>query len=195
MSKDLANPLQALVKKAALTLPANTGSTALQQARIDKRAGEVVILADVSGSMESPAAGGRRKIDVLRDAVGAARGGARLVAFSRAAREVQQIPEPESSTDLAAGLEFARRFDPGVTLVISDGEPDSESDALAVARQFRGAIDVLYIGLESNTHAIDFMRRLAAASGGTVTINDVATPAGVRMLQQRIAGLLPGPAR
>lgn len=193
MSKELTNPLQALVKKAAQTLPATTGKTALQQVKLERRAGATVILADVSGSMESEAADGRRKIDLLREAVNAARGSARLVAFSQQAREVEQIPEPESNTDLAAGLALVKTLDPGTTLVISDGEPDSQAAALAVARTFRGAIDVLYIGPAGNAGAIDFMRRLAAAAGGQVTLNDIAAPEGVRLLQRRIAGLLPGP--
>ncbi|MHB1057259.1 MAG: vWA domain-containing protein [Rhodanobacter sp.] len=193
MSKEISNPLQALVKRAAQTLPAKTGKTALQQVRIDRRAGAAVILADVSGSMESDAADGRRKIDMLREAVNGARGAARLVAFSRHAREVEYIPDPESNTDLAAALEHVHAMDPGTTLLISDGEPDNEAAAIAAARKFRGAIDVLYIGPEGNVRAIDFMRRLAAAAAGSVTINDITTTAGARLLQQRIAGLLPGP--
>ncbi|RNK52987.1 VWA domain-containing protein [Xanthomonas vasicola] len=193
MSKELTNPLQALVKKAAQTLPATTGKTALQQIKLERRAGAVVILADVSASMDSVAADGRRKIDLLRQAVAAARGTARLIAFSQRAREVEQIPEPESNTDLAGGLAAVRELDPGTTLLISDGEPDNEAAALAQARMFRGAIDVLYIGPEGNSRAIDFLRRLAAAAGGHVTINDIAAPTGARLLQQRIAGLLQGP--
>ncbi|RNK44282.1 VWA domain-containing protein [Xanthomonas vasicola] len=188
MSKELTNPLQALVKKAAQTLPATTGKTALQQIKLERRAG-----ADVSASMDSVAADGRRKIDLLRQAVAAARGTARLIAFSQRAREVEQIPEPESNTDLAGGLAAVRELDPGTTLLISDGEPDNEAAALAQARMFRGAIDVLYIGPEGNSRAIDFLRRLAAAAGGHVTINDIAAPTGARLLQQRIAGLLQGP--
>lgn len=193
MGKELTNPLQALVKKAAQTIPATTGKVAVQQARLDRRAGSAVILADVSASMESEAFDGRRKIDLLREAVHAARGHARLVVFSAVAREVEQIPEPESHTNLSGALEFARAFDPGTTLVISDGEPDNEAAALAAARRFRGAIDVLYIGPAGNARAIEFMRRLAGAADGRVMVNDITTAEGSRLLQQRIAGLLPGP--
>ncbi len=143
--------------------------------------------------MESVAEDGRRKIDILRDAVDAARGPARLIAFSRTAREVEQIPEPESNTDLVAGLALAKSLDPGTTLLISDGEPDNEAAALALARTYRGAIDVLYIGSADNFRAIDFMRRLASAAGGGVTLNDITARDGARLLQQRIAGLLSGP--
>lgn len=192
-SKALSNPLQSIIKKAASTLPTTTGKVAVQQGRIDRRRGQTVILADISGSMESAAGDGRRKIDVLRDAVAAARGQAKLVAFSARPREVESIPEPEANTDLAAALEYVRASDPGVTLVISDGEPDNQGKALAVAGSFRGAIDVLYIGPESNTAAIAFMRRLASMAAGDVVINDIAGMGGVRMLQRQIAGLLQGP--
>ncbi|RPE74666.1 vWA domain-containing protein [Vulcaniibacterium tengchongense] len=193
MSKALTNPLQALVKRAAQTLPATTGKVAAQQERLDRRRGQIVILADVSGSMGAESGDGRRKIDVLREAVSAARGGARLVAFSSQPCDVDSIPEPEANTNLAAALDYVRASDPGVTLLISDGEPDNEAAALASARKFRGAIDVLYIGPESNTRAIAFMRKLAASAGGDLMVNDIATPAGVRLLTQRIAGFLPGP--
>lgn len=195
MSNELVNPLQAIVRKAAQSLPATTGRTAAQQVRIDRRAGEVVILADVSASMSAPSTPGKRKIDVLREAVAAAkqRSPCRLIAFSGEAREVEQIPEPDSHTDLANGLRAAQAHDPGMALVISDGQPDHAAAALAVARAFRGAIDVLYIGPEDDLGAIEFMRVLAAAGGGDVTINDVGTAAGAQRLLGCIAGLLPAP--
>lgn len=193
MSKDVSNPLQALVNRAGQTLPPSTGKTATQRERLARRAGSVVILADVSASMEMQAANGVRKIDLLREAVNASRGSARLFAFSAYAREVEQIPDPEANTNLAKGLETVRSLDPGTTLVISDGEPDNESAALSTARNFRGAIDVLYIGPESNTRAIAFMQRLAKAANGQLLINDVSRKEGARLLTQQIAGLLPGP--
>lgn len=168
--------LQQLVKRAGQTLPAQTGAVAKQQARIDRRLGAAVILADVSASMGGPAWGGQRKIDVLRQAVAGAmqQTGAKLVAFSGSVRNVDTVPEPESNTNLAAALKHVKDMDPGVTLVISDGLPDNEAAALSVARAFRGAIDVLYIGPESDTAAIAFMRRLAASADGNVRTHDVA---------------------
>lgn len=192
MNKSLTNPLQHIIKRAATTLPAQTGKVAIQQAQIDRRLGQVVILADVSASMESPACGGLRKIDVLRDAVSLARGRstARLIAFSDRAREVESIPEPEANTNLTAGLKAALAHDPGITLVISDGQPDRPDEALAIARRFRGVIDVLYVGPDSDVTAIAFMRRLAEATDGRVTLNDVTREDGARLLASRIAGLL-----
>ncbi len=187
-----ANPLQHIIKRAASALPATTGRVAVQQARIDRRRGQVVILADISASMGSPAGGAQRKIDVLREAVAGAmrQVGAKLFVFSSDVREVQGIPEPENNTNLARALEEVRKLDPGVTLVISDGQPDNKSAALAVARQFRGAIDVLYIGPETDGAAIEFMKRLAAAAGGDVRTHDVARLGSAQQLLGHIAGLL-----
>lgn len=194
MNRQLANPLQAVLKRAAQTLPAHTGKVAQQQARIDRRNGGAVILADISTSMGGPAWGGQRKIDVLRQAVAGAlqQATAQLMVFSSDVRTVSTVPEPDGNTNLALALEHVKDMDPGVTLVISDGIPDNEAAALAVARTFRGVIDVLYIGPETDAKAIAFMRRLAAAANGRVQTHDVgrlgAGPA--QQLISHIAGLL-----
>lgn len=52
------------------------------------------------------------------------------------------------------------------TLIITDGEPDSEADALAAAAEITGRIDVIYCGREDNRRAIDFLSRLARSTGG-----------------------------
>ena len=196
MTKALTNPLQQLVKRAAQTLPAVTGKVAQQQARIERRAGAIVILADVSHSMASPAWGGQRKIDVLREAVASVMNRnpqCRLIAFSAAAQQVSSIPEPHSNTDLVAGLEASREHDPGVLLLISDGQPDDPEAALQIAKTWRGAIDVLYVGPDSDAAAIAFMRRLAAAADGAVRVNDIGTSDGAKRIGETITGLLSGP--
>lgn len=186
-----ANPLQNLLKRAAQSLPTTTGKVAVQQERIDRRRGAVVLLADISGSM-SESAGERRKIDLLRDAIAASTQSApaRLFVFSSGVREVQSIPEPEGSTNLAGALRTVQQVDPGVTLVISDGHPDNDGAALEVARTYRGAIDVLYIGPAGDSAAIEFMRALAKAAGGDVRMYDLARLGSAQMLLTHIAGLL-----
>lgn len=77
------------------------------------------------------------------------------------------------------------------TLVISDGSPDNATTALGLAAQFRGVIDVLYIGPENDVEAIAFMRELAAAGGGRLRIEDLSTPHGAGNLLTSIAGMLP----
>ena len=192
MSRALKNPLQSLVERAASTLPAETGRVASQQARIDRRTGVVVVLADISASMGGPAWGGQRKIDILRDAVAGARAQrqSRLFVFSDVAREVDTVPDPERCTNLASALDTVRQLDPGVTLVVSDGEPDNAAAALEAAGKFRGAIDVLYIGPEANAAAIAFMRRLAARGGGGMSLHDVARIGSTQKLLGQITELL-----
>ena len=72
-----------------------------------------------------------------------------------------------SATDLAKALEFIKPAD-GCGLkfiIISDGEPDSETAALSVAQQFESSLDTVYLGPEGGPGQ-DFLRRLSAASGG-----------------------------
>lgn len=196
MSKALTNPLQSIVRRAASTLPVTTGKVDLQRDRLARRAGAVVILADVSHSMAAPAWGTLRKIDVLRDAVAAAmqrNPECRLIAFSETARPVKSVPEPESSTNLVAGLEAARAYDPGVLLLISDGQPDDPAAALKIAASWRGAIDVLYVGPDGDASAIEFMRKLAAAAGGEVRVNDIGKSTSAAQLGFNIVQMLPSP--
>jgi Mg-chelatase subunit ChlD len=187
-----ANPLQNILKRAAQTLPATTGKVAQEQERLERRRGQVVILADISASMAGPAWGGQRKIDILREAVAGAlqQASARLFVFSGGVREVRTVPEPEDNTNLAGALLSAQELDPGVTLVISDGHPDNAAAAIEVAQKFRGVIDVLYIGPETDSAAISFMKRLAAAAGGDMRTHDVARLGGAHQLLGHIAGLL-----
>lgn len=72
------------------------------------------------------------------------------------------------STDMAAALDFARIADGVCKIVlISDGEPDSQSAALAAARRFKNAIHTVYIGSnDDNDGGRAFLARLAAATGG-----------------------------
>lgn len=72
-------------------------------------------------------------------------------------------------TDLAGALKFAKVADvPDAMrfIVISDGEPDDESDALWVARSYKNRIDTIYCGREMG-HGQEFLKRLAAASKGS----------------------------
>lgn len=77
-------------------------------------------------------------------------------------------------TDLADALKFARvadvvdmRF-----IVISDGEPQHEVAALAEAEKYKNKIDVIYVGPENRPSGRNFLKRLAAASGGQIVTAD-----------------------
>ena len=109
MSRELSNPLQSLLAGAAKSLPAATGETAHFRARLDGAGTGVVILADVSSSMEERA-GARAKIDLLREALDALwpeLAGARLIVFGSTARRVAspaELPAPSGGTALHLAL-------------------------------------------------------------------------------------------
>lgn len=79
------------------------------------------------------------------------------------------IPGPAIgyTTDMAGVLRFVKQADDtGIKLIlISDGEPDNEQDALNVARGFKSKIDTVYIGPEAGSGAA-FLRLLSSLTGG-----------------------------
>lgn len=201
MSKQLANPLQALVAKAQKTLPKTTGvvdAYAERQRRLNYGRATTVVLADVSGSMESPAWGGRTKHALLREAIGEVmqRNRHELIAFSSGAELLlgaQYLPRPGGNTALHLGLQAARQRDPGRILLISDGEPDNEAASLAAVSDFGGVIDVLYIGPDANRAAIIFLQKLAKHGHGQYQSSDIARPGQPALTQTIRTLLLEGP--
>jgi hypothetical protein len=175
---DLSHPLQALIRRAAGTLPAATGESARYRARIDSAGTTTVLLADCSSSM-AEAAGGRTKAAILREALDSVWPdcpGAVLIAFGSTAQAVgspSELPSPAGGTALHLALEAATAHRPRRSVVISDGRPDSEDAALDAAAGLPGLIDVIYCGPDSDATALDFMRRLARTGGGRVVIRDV----------------------
>lgn len=178
MSRELSNPLQSLIAGAAKSLPAATGDTARFRARVEGAGAGVVILADVSSSMDERA-GRRRKCEILAEALDQLwpeLAGARLIAFGATAAEVlspDDLPAPSGGTALHLALDAAARPAPAKTVVISDGRPDSEEAALAAAGRLPGLIDVIYCGPDSDAQAIAFMGRLARLGAGRVWVRDV----------------------
>jgi hypothetical protein len=79
-------------------------------------------------------------------------------------------------TALDKALKFAKIADvPGMRfIVISDGEPDSQQDALAVAKTYKNQLDVIYVGPEDYPAGREFLTRLAQASGGQAITADRA---------------------
>ena len=135
---------------------------------------DVVIVVDTSGSMEAcDSRGGKSRYDVaceeLKSLQASLPGKLALLSFSD---DVQFCPngipwQYGGGTDLAKALKFAKMAD--VTgmrfIVISDGEPSSESEALNVAKTYKNKIDTIYVGPE-NGDGQEFLRKLAKASGG-----------------------------
>ena len=136
---------------------------------------EAVILVDVSGSMaQNDSRDGQQRYKVACEELARLQknmpGKIAVLSFSDATKFCAGgVPGFDmGGTDLTRALKFAKMAD--VTgmrfFVISDGCPDNEDSALTEARKFKNRIDTIYVGDESNRNAIDFLKRLAAASGG-----------------------------
>lgn len=191
----LANPLQSIIDQAAgKPAPARVEA----YARRLNASGPTVLLLDVSGSMAAAAWGGRRKIDILREAVRdlMTTDAPRLVTFSATATALPDdassaaIPEPAGGTALHRGIDAVADLQPARTLVISDGQPDDEGRALAAAALLTGTIDVLYVGPDADAAAIAFMARLARAGSGAMHKHDLARsgPAALAQSARKLLG-------
>jgi len=184
----VSNPLQKFIKKAAGTLPEQTGAAnhAINKMRMDRQ----VIILDTSGSMAYTGAKLSR-ISELKVALEQVWSNQTLIAFSNTAREISsplKIPTPQGGTALDKAFLLACRYDDlGHTLVISDGEPDDEDEALAAASRLSGSIDIIYCGDPENQRAIDFMNALVRNRGKMVQHNWN----GSLTLTQNIQKLLP----
>ena len=92
------------------------------------------------------------------------------------------------TTDMAAALKFVLPADGLAQIVlISDGQPDSERETLAVARRFTSRIDTVYIGPADGWAASgrEFLAKLAAATGGRASMSKAPG-----LLQQEVVKLL-----
>ena len=93
-------------------------------------------------------------------------------------------------TNLAGALDFAKVADvPGMRfVVISDGIPDDERAALAVARRYKNRIDTVYVGPEGDDEGgAAFLRKLSAASGGVSVCADRAMELGATVERLMLA--------
>lgn len=128
-----------------------------------------LFLLDVSGSMDDKV-GEKRKIDHLRDVMKQYLD-AKILSFSSNVKEVtdpHSIPNPNGGTDLAKALRYINthiKEKPERLVLVSDGQPDSESDALDQAKILSLPMDIIFIG-ENDSKGYNFMHKLASATGG-----------------------------
>jgi hypothetical protein len=166
------DPFAALIAQAAAApAPKVVGR---YEKRLASAGTDQIVLADVSSSMVE-AAGARTKIEVLREAL-ATVPPARLIAFASTPIEIASpaaLPAPSGGTALHLALDLAATMRPARSLVVSDGEPDSEDAALEASERVPGVIDVLYCGPDSNRRAVAFLRRLARAGCGRYAGHDL----------------------
>ncbi len=136
---------------------------------------DVVILLDVSGSMMmQDSRGGRSRYDVALEELAQLQanmpGRIAVIGFSD---HVEFAPSGKplfqgANTNLAKALQFARMADiAGMRfIVVSDGQPDDERAALDVAATYKGRIDCVYVGPETDRRSQEFLNKLANAHGG-----------------------------
>lgn len=140
---------------------------------------QYVAIIDISISMDTRDAKGEgslsiRRFDAAVQALNSLQGSMPgqwiIIEFSSTHQIVPSgaIHSPNGFTNLAGALEFAKQFN-GMGLkfyLISDGEPDSKSAALNVARTWQDKLDVICVGGATGS---EFMRELAAVTGGIQT--------------------------
>lgn len=131
------------------------------------RASQLVALCDVSGSMNQPIDVDWRKIDTLRELISQLEEmpvwlfSGETWRFDRDEPEALENIEPLENTDLAGALTTLKTEGYKRVLVLTDGIPDSEPDALRAARGFY-EIRVRYIG---KPPIPSFCEQLARAAG------------------------------
>lgn len=144
---------------------------------------DAILVVDMSGSMgANDAPGGLSRYEAAEGELRCLQeqnpGKIAVIAFSDTAEFCPTgIPRRMGAgTNLAGALRFVHPADGTDVhfIVISDGEPDDQQKALAEARKFSSKIDTVYIGPESGYAAggREFLKRLAAASGGTYSQGD-----------------------
>jgi hypothetical protein len=133
--------------------------------------------------MDGRLSDGKRKIDRLREIVREFPG-ERIFSFSARCQEVRSVPEPQSNTDMAGAFRFLQSQGLCHAVLITDGQPDDEEDALKAACGLR--LDIFYVGPAPEP---DFLERLARATGGSFASVSLDQ---CKLLSQRIAGLLTG---
>jgi uncharacterized protein YegL len=83
-------------------------------------------------------------------------------------------------TDMAEALRFAKRVDGTGILIylISDGEPNDETETLRVAKSFVSEIHTIFVGGQNELAAQEFLKKLAKKAGGSYqndfTVNQLA---------------------
>lgn len=136
---------------------------------------KMVVLVDVSGSMDAQDARGNQSryriaCEELERLQAQHPGEIAVISFSdRPTFCPGGVPIFDGGgTDLTKGLQFAQVADvPDMRfVVISDGQPDNETTALDVARTYQNRIDTIYVGPERDYGGRDFLHRLANLKQG-----------------------------
>lgn len=157
---------------------------------------QIIVLADVSPSMAEKDNGreGRTRFDLLKQALTSIPEGVRIITFSGGTRELRSAAEVRMGDDMGGtalhlAIEAAARYSPVRTVIVCDGEPDSEDQARRAVEKLTGIIDVVYCGSPSNVQARGFLESLARAGAGGFYQTGDQVDVG-KQLPAVIAGLL-----
>ncbi len=159
-------------------LQANASNIHNDISKIEKRMEDatdaVVVICDLSSSMLNFVGSSRKtKLDMLKDALlDIMNNFPRVHAYAfndvvwKIRRKEVQALNAYGSTQLAGALEYISTLRPRKTILISDGCPNSQPDAIREAEELTGTIDIIYCGPETDTKAIGFMESLCKLTGG-----------------------------
>jgi hypothetical protein len=152
----------------------------------------VMLLVDVSDSMNERMRNGKRKIDALRDVVKGISPRPPMIAFGgpfdAQVRFVDSVPDASGGTPLHLAIPYAKQYGANRVLVVSDGYPDLTEQCFIEAKSFGGQIDVIYVGNEGDMGS-DFLDQLARLTGGKRYQGDLSD---MKKLTGQIIGLLCG---
>lgn len=142
-----------------------------------------MVLVDTSGSMGAhDSRGGQSRYDVaceeLSKLQGSNPGKILVISFSDEVKVcLNGVPYNfMGGTMVGRALQYVKQYDiPGMNIiVISDGEPMDENEALTVARTYTNPISTIYVGPPDETRGRVFLGRLAVATGGKTVTADRA---------------------
>lgn len=163
---------QTTIIKGSLADIAKQNNTSIAESFISA---DAIVLVDTSGSMsQDDAAGGKSRYDVACSELAKLQetlpGKIAVISFSTHTMFCPngQPYNFQGGTDLGGALRFAKVADVDDMrfVVISDGEPQSPSDALKAARTYKNRIDVIYVGSEFSNEGRAFLNDLARSSDG-----------------------------
>jgi hypothetical protein len=154
-----------------------------------------VILADVSGSMHDRVRDGQRRYEVLCDALSSLRGGT-VIPFDDRVYPATTAAEIRANfgtkyggmTDYSPALKSAGTHRPSAVLLISDGAAHDPHEAVEEAVRLGVPVHTMFIGTRGELAAIGLLRRIAEATGGNFTDQDLGT--GVLALTAAIQSTL-----
>ena len=158
---------------------------------------DAVVLCDTSGSMTAcDSRAGQSRHEVMCQELARLQrdmpGKLAVISFADLAEFCPRgVPTPpQGSTNLAGALTFAKCADiEGMRFyVISDGYPDSASEALHIAKTYKSPISTIFVGPESDNDGRAFLAQLANASHGQSVTADCVNELADKMRPLLLGG-------